>query len=82
MKNLEQDHRALTILKKFGLGELTDIFDSIYTHTLVHFGLDQEPPEVVLLFAQKEIKEALRSDLLEEDGAFRALFPSDFKLSG
>ncbi len=67
---LKKDHRALAILQKFKWASLTEDFDSIYAHALAKFGLEKEPADLVLLFAQEEVKKAFHKDLLDETGSF------------
>lgn len=61
-KNLEREHKFLKLLKILGIGELKDSFDSIYDYTLVEFGLDANPPEITLLFAEKKVKDAYQTN--------------------
>lgn len=62
-KNLQRNHRALAVLQKVGRAKLAPDFDSLYAHTLAQFGVDREPSEIVLLFAQEDVKKAFQADL-------------------
>jgi hypothetical protein len=67
-KRLERNYKVLKILKKFKfLGKLEDDFDSIYTHTLVEYAVDANPPELTLLFAVKEVKHAFQNGMFKTD---------------
>ncbi len=58
-KSQQREHRALAILKPLGLARLENEPKSIYAHALVDYGVDKEPPQLVLLFAQADVRAAL-----------------------
>ena len=67
---LAREHQVVKTLKRYGFAKLEKDFDSIYTHTLVEFGEDRTPPELVYLFATQEVIDAFKKDLYQETATF------------
>ena len=62
-ERLERNHKILKILKGTPFFQLKEDFDSIYAHTLVEYGIEKTPSELVVLFALEEVKQALYDEL-------------------
>ena len=64
-EKLERNHKVLKLLQKFNLDTLKDDFDSIYAHTLVKYGVERKPPELVTLFTDDAVKELFKRNLYD-----------------
>ncbi|MCU0644513.1 MAG: hypothetical protein MUC94_09645, partial [bacterium] len=65
-EKLERNHKVLKLLQKFNLDTLKDDFDSIYAHTLVKYGVERKPPELVTLFADDAVKQLFKRNLYDK----------------
>ncbi len=61
-KSLQRDYRILSIQKPLKLSKLENNPKSIFAHALVDYGIDKNPPELVLLFSQPEIRKAIEKE--------------------
>ena len=59
---MERDHVVLLTLKKAKLSKLEDDPQSIYAHALVQYGVDKEPADLVKLFAQSDVRNAIERE--------------------
>ena len=67
-EKVSQNHRALALLKKVGLGEIKNSdFKTVYAHSLVEYGESNNVPQLTLLFAETEVVNLFKDYLFAED---------------
>ena len=72
-KTLERNYKILKLLDNRNLLNLQEKpeFDFVYSRTLVEYGMDKKPLELLYLFALKDVKEASYNELYNnKTGAF------------
>lgn len=63
-EKLESQPKVLKIMKELGISKLESNHGSIYSHALLELAAEAEPPELIMLFADKEANEAFQHDRL------------------
>ncbi|UZS00220.1 tetratricopeptide repeat protein [Chondrinema litorale] len=58
----ERNHKVISVLKKYDIIKLKKDFESIYAHTLVEYGMDKYPKELVRLFSLEDVMEVLKDE--------------------
>jgi internalin A len=72
-KTLERNYKILKLLNNRNLLNLQEKpeFDFVYSRTLVEYGMDKKPLELLYLFALKDVKESFHNELYKKQtGAF------------
>ena len=74
IRSIEKNEKIKRILHKFDLIELKTDFDSIYCRALVEYGVEKYPPQFCRLFGEKEVINAFRDELYENNNAISLSF--------
>ncbi|TKJ36581.1 hypothetical protein CEE37_14980 [candidate division LCP-89 bacterium B3_LCP] len=71
-RGLERNYRIIKIFEEIEINVLKPDFESVYAYTLVSYGVDKDPTELVKLFALKDVAAAFKAEFyMKEEGALR-----------